>query len=849
MRQGVRPKRADAARKTEPMRDGYNPRAPPPVANPPAAVPMRIFVTLIKWILLLGLALGLTGVVTVIAGYTYLEPRLPPVDSLKDVRLQVPLRVYSRDRKLIWSFGEQRRTPAAIGDIPVVVKQAFLAAEDDRFYSHAGVDVKGLAAAAFELITTGQKRRGGSTITMQVARNYFLSREKSYLRKINEILLALKIERELNKDEILALYLNKIYLGHRAYGVAAAAQVYYGVPLDGLQLHQAAMIAGLPKAPSTGNPVTNPQRAATRRAYVLGRMRTLGYITEEPYRQAMDTPDDARLHDPPVELDAPYIAEMARAQMVERFGEAAYADGYQVYTRIESGLQKAADAALRKSLLEYTRRHGYRGPEARWEPPAGETALDPEQTLQSFKTLGGLQPALVTAVAEKSATVHVQGRGVVNLDWDAISWARLYIDESRRGPEPKQAADILSVGDVARLEPVDATTWRLAQLPEAEGALAALDPEDGGILALVGGFDFHKSKFNRAAQAERQAGSSLKPFVYTAALAKGFTPATIINDAPVVFEDRALEGAWRPENYSGKVFGPTRLREALIRSRNLVSIRLLRKIGIPYTVDFLTQVGFPREALPRNLSLSLGSASVTPLRLAAAFAALANGGHKVEPWLIERIEDADGQTLYEAQPATVCSDCVAGNAPPDGRSAAPRVMPEEDVYLMYTILREVITRGTGRRAHVLKRTDLAGKTGTTNNQQDAWFSGFNRRIAATAWVGFDRNRPLGSGETGGRAALPAWIDFMKTALADMPDSPLAPPPGIVRTRIDPETGRGARPGNPNAVFEVFRAGTEPAPTTVGSAPIRTDALGDAPRAPGPGPSGAPASAPPPTEIF
>ena len=767
---------------------------------------MRIVFKLLKWLLFSGVTLGILGILAGAATYRFLEPRLPSVDSLKEVRLQVPLRVYSGDRKLIWEFGEQRRMPVAIDEIPDRVKLAFLAAEDDRFYSHPGVDAKGLAAAAFELITTGRKKRGGSTITMQVARNYFLTRKKSYLRKLNEILLALKIERELSKDEILALYLNKIYLGHRAYGVAAAARVYYGVALEGLALHQAAMIAGLPKAPSTGNPITDPDRARGRRSYVLGRMHKLGHITRDQYRQAMDTADDARLHDPPVELDAPYVAEMVRAEMVKRYGEAAYEDGYRVYTRIDSRLQEAADASLRKSLLEYVRRHGYRGPEIHVEPLGEGNVLRPEQALSSFETLGGLAPALVTAVKEKSVSVHVQEQGPAELDWEAISWARPYVDEFRRGPEPQKASDILSVGDVVRLERVDESTWRLAELPEVEGALVALDPKDGGIVALTGGFDFRKSKFNRATQARRQGGSSFKPFIYTAALAKGLTPATIINDAPVVFEDKALEGAWRPENYSGRIFGPTRLREALIRSRNLVSIRLLRKIGIAYTVNFLADVGFPREALPRDLSLSLGSASVTLLRLVTAFAALANGGYKVDSWFIERIEDARGQALYEARPAIVCTRCGEDEA---AGPVAPRVIPAEDAYLMYTILREVITRGTGRRARVLERKDLAGKTGTTNDQQDAWFSGFNGNIVAGAWVGFDQIRSLGSKETGGHAALPAWIGFMKTALEDMPESPLPPPPGIVRVRIDPDTGKGARPGNPKAIFEMFRVGTAP----------------------------------------
>ncbi|MGB0722029.1 MAG: penicillin-binding protein 1A [Gammaproteobacteria bacterium] len=822
---------------------------------------MPIIRKFLKLIVILGFLGVLTGTIALGGAYLYLEPKLPSVDVLRDVKLQVPLRVYTRDGVLIAEFGEQRRKPLSFDQYPEKLRLAFVSAEDERFFSHPGVDVKGLAAAAWELATTGEKKRGGSTITMQVARNYFLTREKSYVRKLNEIFLALKIEKQLSKAEILELYMNKIFLGHRAYGVAAASEVYYGVPVAELSLAQMAMIAGLPKAPSTKNPVTNPEGALARRAYVLGQMRRYGHISEDEYRVAMEEKDRAKVHAPPVDLDAPYIAEMVRARMVERYGKKAYTDGFNVYTRIESNLQEAAQKAVQKGLLEYDRRHGYRGPERQVALPAEPTARQLDELIEDMPVLGGLQPALVLGVEGQSAEVHVRGFGMATLDWEAMSWARPYINEFRRGRAPKTAADILTPGDVIRVErlpdstasdtnteggklsvdePVPEPRWRLAEVPAVEGALAAIDPRDGGIVALVGGFDFYNSKFNRAVQAKRQAGSSFKPFVYTSALTKGFTPGSIINDAPVVFDDKALEGTWRPENYSGKFFGPTRLREALVRSRNLVSIRLLRKVGIGYAVDFLSSIGFPREDLPQDLSLALGSAAVAPVRLATSFAVLANGGFRVDNWLIERVESATGEVLHQARPATVCKPCeeqsqaesgvVAGTdqagdqvtgggveasalaepmQTPEGNPVAPRVIPATDGYLTYTMMQDVIRRGTGRRALVLKRKDLAGKTGTTNDQQDAWFSGFNGGIAATAWVGFDQIKPLGASETGGRAALPIWIEFMKTALKDMPEMPLPEPPGIVRARINKETGEAAAPSDPDAMFELFRAGTAP----------------------------------------
>ncbi|MGB1110912.1 MAG: penicillin-binding protein 1A, partial [Gammaproteobacteria bacterium] len=703
---------------------------------------MRFLIRLFVFLIILGVGGVAAGALAVWGAYLYVSPKLPNPEVLKDAQFQVPLRIYSRDGLLMAEYGDQRREPIVYADLPETMVQAFIAAEDDRFFEHPGVDWQGLARAALELAMTGRKKQGGSTITMQVARNFFLSREKTYMRKLNEIFLALKIEQQLSKQEIMALYLNKIYLGQRSYGVGAAAQIYYGTDLDGLALPQIAMIAGLPKAPSTTNPITNPDRAKARRAYVLRRMRDLGFIDADAFKQANEAPISAYLHVAEVELAAPYVAEMARADLFERYGEAAYTDGYRVITRVESNLQLAAQKALRMALLGYDRRHGYRGVFGKYDPEK------PEEWKSGPGPAGELRRARVLELDGKKAKLELADGEEIDLDWDAISWARPYIDEFRRGPAPKAAKDVFQVDDIILVENFDEGKWKLAELPQVEGAIASLDPKDGGIIALTGGFDYYRSKFNRAAQAMRQGGSNLKPFIYTSAFAKGLTPATLINDAPVVFEDAYLESSWRPENYSGKFYGPTRIREALIRSRNLVSIRLLRRVGIKYAADFLGNIGFERERIPENLSLALGSAELTPLEMASRYATLANGGFRVQPWLIERIEDNFGTELYRAEPATVCPECapevtlpaslveeagepevqpvaqdevtvsaLPGNddqvvdaAPaltPNGLPVAPRVIDPVDHYLIYSILKEVITRGTGRRALALKRKDLA----------------------------------------------------------------------------------------------------------------------------------------------
>ncbi len=747
----------------------------------------------------------------------YVIPQLPEIETLKDVRMQVPLRVYSEDHSLIAEFGEQRRIPVSLDQVPDTMIKAILAAEDNRFYQHPGVDWQGIIRAALQLIKTGEKTQGGSTITMQVARNFFLTREKTYLRKLNEIFLAFKIEKKLSKDDILSLYLNKIYLGQRAYGVAAAAQVYYGLPLDELTLPQYAMLAGLPKAPSTTNPVTNPTRALERRNYVLQRMLNESYINIEEYQAAVNTPVTAKLHSPAIELEAPYVAEMVRQDLIEKYGDDTYTSGLRVVTTIKDRNQTAANDALRKGLLDYDERHGYRGPEHHYDLSSDMNEETWKSLLQSFPTLGNLYPALIVSVKEQSATAYLVNTGLINIEWPGLSWARRYISENYRGAVPKNAAEVVQAGDIVRLSKNAGGAWKLAQIPDVEGGLVSMRPSDGATLALVGGFDFLRSKFNRITQANRQPGSGFKPFIYSAALEAGYTAASLINDAPVVFEDPGIEDVWRPENYSRQTYGPTRLREALTHSRNLVSIRLLHSIGIPFAMDHIARFGFDIERLPKNLSLSLGSGAVTPWELSRAFCVFANGGYLIDPYFIKRIYTEAGETLFEANPAVACPQCepaaVGGRlADNTGNMSSPepgqihyakQVVDPENVWIMNSILRDVVLHGTARRALELNRKDLSGKTGTTNDQRDAWFSGFNSQVVAVSWVGFDKFLPLGSAETGSRAALPVWIDYMRTALESMPESILDRPPGLVFARIDPQTGKLAPPESTNAIFEVF----------------------------------------------
>jgi len=758
-----------------------------------------------------------TGIIAsaVLAAFLYIkiEPQLPSTEVLRDVQLQEPLRIYTRDRRLLAEFGDKRRTPVNIEEVSPVLIDAFLAAEDDHFFEHSGVDIPGLISAAVELVRTGKKRRGASTITMQVARNFFLSTEKTYWRKLTEILLALRIEGSLSKDEILELYLNKIYLGHHAYGIEAAAQVYYGKSINELTLAQMATIAALPKAPSRINPINDPESTVDRRNYILGRMRQLDYIDQAAWELAVAEPDDAALHKVKAEVSAAYVTEMVRHELVKRYGTSVYTSGFEVITTLDVTRQTAANAAVHKDLLDYSRRHGYRGAEAHFDLEEHDPAAWPA-LLKDFPAYGGVQSGLVTGLDKQTAEILFEDQSTITLPWEGMSWARPFKSVNRMGKSPKQAADILAAGDVVRIKQQDDGNWMLEQLPRVEGALVSLRPTDGAILALVGGFDFRLSKFNRVTQAKRQPGSSFKPVIYSAALEKGFTPASMINDAPVVFDDPKLESTWRPENYSGEFFGPTRLREALYRSRNLVSIRILRAIGAGYAADYAERFGFTAAQLPKDLTLALGSATVTPLQMAKAYTVLANGGYLVNPYFIHSIYDAAGEAVFTADPAIACPQCpvtLDSINTPDAEqfNLAQQVLTPQNVWLMTSMMRDVIQRGTGRKARVLGRTDLAGKTGTTNDQKDAWFSGFNHALVTTAWVGYDKLEPLGRGETGGRAALPMWVDYMAVALKGVQEKKQEPPEGLVTVRIDPATGLLAGSGQTDAIFETFREANVP----------------------------------------
>ncbi|MBW6390517.1 penicillin-binding protein 1A [Billgrantia antri] len=796
------------------------------------------------WLLV---SLFAAALLSVAGAALYFSPGLPDVRQLQDFELHTPLRIFTRDGKLIGEYGEERRMPVTFDEIPEDFLQALLAAEDASFFDHRGVDPKGLARAALELVASGDIQSGGSTITMQVARNYLLTLDRTFTRKIREILLALEMETILSKEEILELYVNKIFLGHRAYGIAAAAEVYYNKPLDELSLAQKAMIAGLPKAPSSFNPLANPERSLIRRNWILYRMRELGYIDQATYEAAVQEPTTARRYVAQVEVDADYVAEMARQYAIERFGEEAYTGGYRIHTTLDSDLQPFAREALARGLIDYDTRHGWRGPEER-EIPASlaeaqerterrglEEELDesPEimqtarQAAQRSQTriegiegdvsnwlrvlertpgFGPLQPAIVVESQEREMRVLSREGELVTLGWDGLSWAREYRSPRARGAEPSSAAEIADTGDLVRILQRDDGSWRLSQRPDAEGSLVVMNPSNGAILALQGGFSFNASKFNRAVQAQRQSGSIFKPFVYLAALDTGLmTASSVVNDAPVVMQDGSDE-VWRPVNSSGDFLGPTRLRVALARSRNLVTIRILQTLGLDNTIEYLEGFGFSPSRLPRGLSLALGSADLTPLEMTNAYAVLANGGFQVSPWFIERVtRGSDDQIISEARPAIACRDCREGQTEVeiDGQryDVAPRVADPTAVYILRDMLRDVIESGTGRAALSLNRSDVVGKTGTTNGFRDAWFAGYNDDLVATVWVGKDDNESIA--EYGGNAALPIWIDFMGSALEGRPEALPEEPEELVRARIDEQTGRRLADGQAGGITEIF----------------------------------------------
>ena len=796
--------------------------------------------------------LGLGGFLVVASClYLYLSPKLPSVEELKEIELQIPLRVHSQDLKVIAEFGEKKRSPVSFEEIPQQMIDAFLAAEDDSFFEHKGIVISGLARAAFELITTGSIRSGGSTITMQVARNFFLSKRQEFTRKFNEILLAFRIEEELSKQDILSLYTNKIYMGNRAYGVGAAAQVYYGKTLDQLSLAEVATIAGLPKAPSRYNPLANSERAMQRRNWILGRMLNLGTINQQQYEEASTEIDTASYHGSISELDAAYAAEMVRQEVVNKFGLKAYTEGYTAITTLDSTMQSHAVEALQSGIMAYDERHGYRGAEVTEIAPE-----DWETTLKSTATYGGLEPAIVTEVADDHLMILTKEGLSLPLNWvDGLENLRLYKTVNARTAPIESAAAVFKVGDLIRVLRHANDRVSLTQLPEAQAAMVALEPNNGGIKALVGGFDYRQSRFNRVTQATRQPGSNFKPFIYTTALKTGFTPASIINDAPVVFDDIKLEETWRPENDGGKFYGPTRLREALYRSRNLVSIRLLRRMGIDRTLEGLQSFGFDTSDMPLDLSLALGSHALTPLEIARGYAVFANGGYLIEPYILDKVIDRDGNVIYQANPETVCESCETDdmgniiNKQAESQDIdlqleqlltdlaqeslqqdeqnnwdaiiqalqktnevetipAKRVVDSQTAFLIDSMLKDVILRGTGKKAQKLKRSDLAGKTGTTNGPRDAWFSGYSPHLVATAWVGFDDNLLLGRNEYGGSSALPIWIEFMGAALGDKPPIQRPQPNGIVMVKIDAKTGQRVAP-NQQGIFEFFKSGSAP----------------------------------------
>jgi penicillin-binding protein 1A len=788
----------------------------------------------LTWLAAAVIGVAIATILAVSATYVYLQPSLPTVEAMRSAELQVPLRIYSRSGQLIAQIGEQRRIPIAYDDIPDQIKQAFIAAEDDRFFEHGGFDYQGILRSVMVNLVKGSRAQGASTITMQTARNMFLSQDRTWRRKLQEVFLTYRLEKEFSKAEILGLYLNVISFGKRSYGIAAAAETYFGKTLDQLTLAEAATLARVPQAPSKYNPIADPEAAAQRRGYVLRRMTELGFIDGATAAAAAAEKVKASIHSQSFEVEAPYVAEMVRLEVIKRFGAAAQNEGYKVYTTIDTRLQAAANRALRLGLVEYDRRHGWRGAQSHVELAGNEDAARLGAIVEEYPSVGLLAPALVTEVDERSAKVFVRGRGFARIDWDGMSWARRKETELKTGPEPKGAADVLSRGDVVYVVERDGSA-QLVQVPEAEAAIVALDPNDGAIAALVGGFDYFDKgfgKFNRVTQAKRQPGSGFKPFLYSAALENGFTPSSVIMDSPFIIDDPRMEEAWRPENSSRQFYGPTRFREALVKSRNLVSIRILQAVGTKPVINHATRFGFPRGALPANLTLALGTLQATPLQVASGFAVFANGGYRVPPYFIERIEDPSGKVVFEAAPKVAAPECEEPargatavpvvDMPPSVQSAgitargavgcllpkaqvAERAISAENAWLIDSMLEDVVVRGTGRRALALGRRDLAGKTGTTNDAKDAWFNGFTPDLVSTVWVGYDQERSLGEGEEGGRTALPIWVHFMREALRGVPQRSRPMPEGLVQVRISPYSGAIASVDDPEAIFETFMA--------------------------------------------
>ncbi|MCO4798740.1 MAG: penicillin-binding protein 1A [Colwelliaceae bacterium] len=820
----------------------------------------------LKNVLKIGLFLSLIGLIALLGVYLSLRSELPSVDSLKNIQWQTPMKIYSADGQLMNQFGEKKRLPLTLEEMPKQLINAILATEDDRFYMHFGVDPIGMTRAVLGQIM-GKNKGGASTITMQVARNFFLSRDVTYIRKIREIFTAFHIESLLTKDEILALYMNKIPLGHRAFGFGAAAQVYYNKNVKDLSLAQIAVLAGLPKAPSTMNPISRPKRAIARRAIVLQRMLVTDYITREEFEQAINAPITAKKHGAEIELNAPYAAEMAHQKMVDRFGkEQAYTGGYKVFTTVTSKLQKSAEHAVISNLLAYDLRHGYRGPIKNLRPQQEKSdelaisetdplnAVEITDALKNIESYQPLIPAVVTNINEQSIEVTFANNETAYIDWNGLSWAREYINDDKQGTSPELASEIVRYADIVYVIKNN-EQYSLSQLPSASSALVSLSPDNGAIKAVIGGFSFKQSQFNRVTQAKRQVGSNIKPFVYSAALENNFTLATLVNDAPINQWDNSTGIVWRPKNSPPTYAGEVRVKRALAESKNVVAVRLFREVGLSKIIPHLASFGFAPDELPRDESLALGSASLTPLEVATGFATFANNGFLVEPYIIERIEDSFGNIVYQANPAIACDDCshienntdLTANINPSSQATtdttiidpqgfskelplikAERAISPQNAFLITQALNEAIWgadwslspgwQGTGFRGRKLNRRDIAGKTGTTNEAKDAWFSGFSRRLVTTSWIGFDdpsrnlgsstRNTNLGDNqisgkEFGAKSAQPAWISFMKVALADLPTEPFVQPEKIVSVRIDKATGKLTKRTDKTSIFEYF----------------------------------------------
>ena len=721
--------------------------------------------TLLGLILIGALMLGFAVMITL--------PTLPSLEVLTDYRPKIPLRVYTADGVLMGEFGEERRAVIKIGEVPKQLKQAILAAEDDRFYQHGGVDYAGVLRAAYSNFTSGGARQGASTITMQVARNFFLSKEKTLTRKFSETLLAFKIEHSLNKDEILELYINQIYLGQRSYGFASASQVYFGKPLSDINLAEAAMLAGLPKAPSSYNPIVNPKRAKTRQAYVLRRMNEIGQISVQEYKEATGKALVIKRKSQEFAVHAEYVAEMARQAVYDRYQEETYTRGFKVYTTVRQLDQQAAYQSLRQGVMDYDQRRGYRGPESFVKLVKNDVSQEEilENALQDRHDSGDLYAAVVLTANSKSVHAYRRGGERIEITGEGLKFAQKFLSET--APAVQQR---IHPGSIIRVQKSDKGLWQIVQIPQVEASLVSIDPQDGAIRSLVGGFDFNRNQFNHVTQAWRQPGSSLKPFIYSAALEKGFTPATVINDAPISFS-AAETGSkpWEPRNFESKYDGPIRMREALAKSKNMVSVRILRAITVQYAQDYISRFGFDPSMHPPYMTMALGAGSVTPMQMAVGYTAFANGGFRVAPYFIQRIEDEKGNILEQAQPSQVAKNAV-------------QIIDPRNAYLMTTMMQDVVERGTATRAKQLNRTDLAGKTGTTNDHVDAWFCGYQTGLVAVAWIGFDNPKSLGEHETGGRAALPIWVNYMGKVLQNVPMSPPISPQGVVTARVNPATG-------------------------------------------------------------